>query len=191
MKLLLRPLMPNGFLSPPVKFAQQFSGTALPLKLAKDNLLDKTVGFAAHQTRALYPCSANTAFDTFCPSMQKVISQTTCDQCFRSLPSKAQMLVHRRALHKFVRKKEILIEKLLSLEHDKRLKDIEVIKDHNLSSKEYKAIFTNGDVDWITILDDKNEKVLSYLTKANLPMEIFEATGDWMQPQWEELNLLT
>ena len=99
-KLLLRPLMPNGFLPPPVKFAQQFSGTALPLKLAKDNLLNKTVRFAALQTRAFYLCSANTAFDT---SMQSVTSRTTCDQCFRSLPSKAQKLVYRRALHKFVR----------------------------------------------------------------------------------------
>ena len=136
--------MPNGFLPPPVKFAQQFSGTALPLKLAKDNLLNKTVRFAALQTRAFYLCSANTAFDT---SMQSVTSRTTCDQCFRSLPSKAQKLVYRRALHKFVRKNEIEIEKLSSLEHEKRLKYIKSIRDHNLSSKEYKAIFTNGDVD--------------------------------------------
>ena len=57
------------------------------------------------------------------------------------------MLVHRRALHKSAGRKEIVIENLLSLEQDAKLDDIQVIIDHYLSSKEYKAIFTNGDVD--------------------------------------------
>ena len=97
------------------------------------------------------------------------------------------MLVHRRALHKFVRHKKIDVDKLLKLEYDERLKNIAFIANHNLSSREYKAIFNNGDADWITILDDNHDKVLAYRKKAKLPIEQFEATGEWMQPQWEDL----
>ena len=186
-KLLLRPLMPNGFLPPPVKYCQRFSGDSVPLQLLKQSIHNKQVQFASLQTRALYPCSARTAFDSFCPSMQKVLPNSTCDQCFRAFPSKAQMLVHRRALHKFVRHQKIDVNKLLKLEYDQRLKNVAFIADHNLSSKEYKAVFKNGDADWITILEYNNEKVLAYMKKAKLPIERFQATGEWMQPQWEDL----
>ena len=68
------------------------------------------------------------------------------------------------------------------------LNDIHVLTDHNSSSKEYKAIFTNGEVELMKILDDKNKKVQAYLLKVDLPMEQIQATGDWMQPHWEEHN---
>ena len=57
------------------------------------------------------------------------------------------MLVHRRALHKFVRHQKIDVNKLLKHEYDQRLKNVALIADHNLSSKEYKAVLQNGDAD--------------------------------------------
>ena len=96
------------------------------------------------------------------------------------------MLVHRRQLHKHKRFNGINITDLLSIEQDKRIDDIEKIIDHNSISKEYKAQFKNGDVDWITILNDGNTKVRKYFETVSTNVEFFEvANGDWMVPQWE------
>ena len=74
------------------------------------------------------------------------------------------MLVLRRALLKFVKDKDVYVERLPLLEQDTRLKDIHAISDHNSLSKEYKVIFKNGDADWITIMHDKNNKFQDYLS---------------------------
>ena len=68
------------------------------------------------------------------------------------------------------------------------MKEIHVITDHNSLSKEYRVIFKNGTVDWITIMDDKNKKVQDYLSRVEIPIELLEVSGDWMKPQWEEQN---
>ena len=67
------------------------------------------------------------------------------------------------------------------------LNNVSFITDHNPASKEYKAVFTNCVAAWITILDDNNKKVLPYLEKVKYPIQRFELTGEWMQPQWEDL----
>ena len=122
----------------------------------------------------------------FCPSMQKVLPKSICDQCNLAYPSKAQMLSHRRKLHKHKRFEGANVIDLLKIESDRRINDIEVIVDHNSISKEYNALFKNGDIDWITILDDRNLNVKKYFKKQGTSVETFKvSTGGWMVPQWE------
>ena len=102
------------------------------------------------------------------------------------------MLEHRRKLHKFKRYQEINIDKLLKLEYDNRVKLFHYLVDHNPSSKEYKAVFVDGTADWITILSDRNEKVISYFKSKHENIDSFPASsGDWMTLQWEPNEFLT
>ena len=79
------------------------------------------------------------------------------------------------------------MEDLLKIECDERLSDVVSIVDHNQTSKEYKYILKNGDVNWITILNDKHPRVNEYLKTKNINVEVFDANkGNWMIPIWEE-----
>ena len=79
------------------------------------------------------------------------------------------------------------IGKLLKLEHDARLDEIDSVIDHNLTSKEYNCVFSNKDVEQTTILNDNHPKVIKYFQKAKTNIQIFDASkGDWMQPTWEK-----
>ena len=68
----------------------------------------------------------------------------------------------------------------------KRIRQIEIIISHNPQSKEYKVCFTDGTVDYITILDDNNPAVKSYMARKGINVELFDArSGSWMKPIWE------
>ena len=116
-------------------------------------MLSKNVKFVSLPVRSHYPTVAETPFDVFCPSMKRVLHNCICDICKKAFPSKAQKLEHRRKLHKFKRSGKILVSELLELESEQQLKDVEFIVDHNLLSKEFNVVFTDGSTDWVTILD--------------------------------------
>ena len=81
-----------------------------------------------------------------------------------------------------------MVSELLELECEQRLKDVEFIVDHNLLSKEFKVVFTDGSTDWVTILDQKNKLVQKYFERKSIQVEIetFEAAdGNWMNLQWQ------
>ena len=40
-------------------------------------------------------------YDTYCPSPEGTLPDRTCPVCLTNFPSKAQMLVHKRSLHKY------------------------------------------------------------------------------------------
>ena len=188
-KKLLRPLLPNGFLPPPVKYAHKFKGKQIPLAFSTKDLLSKTVKFSSLFVRSHYPTTAQTPFDFFCPSMQTKLQNCVYDICKRAFPSKAQMIVHRRAIHKFKRMGNLVLSELLELEKEQLRKNIEFIVDHNLSSKEFKVVFIDGTVDWVTILDQNNIHVQKYFLRKNiyLGIETFQAAeGSWLNLQWEE-----
>ena len=65
------------------------------------------------------------------------------------LRENVEKLVHRRDLHKYVRYEDVAIHELLRLENDERIKNITSIISHNPMSKEYKAQFADGSVDYI------------------------------------------
>ena len=187
LKKVLRPILPNGFLPAPVKLQHRYVQNGVPFEVAKDKIIDKSVQFASLQTRALYPCDANTPFDTFCPSMHSVLSSIICDVCKKSFPSRAQMLVHRRGLHKHERFKQFNVENLIKLEDDKRITKIDHIFDHVSTTKEYKALFEDGTVDRVTNVDDQNHRVKTYFEQQGVNIEVFDASkAGWMNPQWFE-----
>ena len=94
--------------------------------------------------------------------------------------------MHRREIHKYVRHQDVDVNELLQLEHDTRIQEIASIISHNPMSKEYKAEFTDGTVDYITILDDENEAVRAYLSAKVSNIDVFDASGAvWMRPVWE------
>ena len=73
------------------------------------------------------------------------------------------MLVHRRDEHKYIRHEGVDIDELIKVEHDSRIEKIMQNIDSEVGAKEYKAIFENGSVDWINIINDFNPKVQEYL----------------------------
>ena len=155
-------------------------------------MLSKNIKFVSLPVRSHYPTIAETPFDVFCPSMARVLKNCICDICKSAFPSKAQMLEHRRKLHKLKRIGKILVSELLELECEQRLKDVEFIADHNLSSKEFKVVFTDGSTDWVTILDQKNKLVQKYFERKRIHVEIetFEAAeGNWLNLQWEPIDV--
>ena len=80
------------------------------------------------------------------------------------------------------------IDKLLQFESDQQLKDVDFIVDHNLESKEFKIVFTDGSASWITIMNQANKHVLKYFErrKINCKIDTFDAfEGNWMNLQWE------
>ena len=110
---LLRPLLPNGFIPPPMKV--QMNRDSGEFSIARAALSDHKVPFLSLPTRALYPGAANMPFDSFTPSMQSKLQNVVCDICFTSFPSKAQMLVHRRDLHKYERKGDFTMDALIKV----------------------------------------------------------------------------
>ena len=78
------------------------------------------------------------------------------------------MIVHRRAMHKFKRMGNLVLSELLELENEQLLNNIVFIVDHNLSSKEFKVVFIDGTVDWVTILDQNNIHVQKYFLRKNI-----------------------
>ena len=163
----------------------------MPLDLSLEDLLSKKVKFVSLPVRSHYPTVAETPFDVFCPSMKGALQNCICDICKKAFPSKAQMLEHRRKLHKFKRIGRVLVSELLTLESEQQLKDVEFIADHNLSSKEFKVVFKDGSTDWVTILDQKNKLVQKYFERKRIIVEIetFEAAdGNWMNMLWEPMD---
>ena len=100
------------------------------------------------------------------------------------------MLVHRRGIHKHQRYKQFDIESLIKLEDDKRIAKIKQVVDHVATTKEYKAVFDDGSVDWITIVNDQNPNVKTYFEQKGVNIEVFDAEkAEWMNPVWfEELS---
>ena len=119
-KQLIRPFFPNGYLPPPAKLRYMFKKDRIPLFFSKKDMCSKDLKFVPLPSRAHFPAKAETPFDSFCPSMQAVLKKSICDQCSRAFPSKAQMLIHRRKLHKFVRVSGVNIDKLLEFESDQQ-----------------------------------------------------------------------
>ena len=68
------------------------------------------------------------------------------------------MLSHRRGEYKYKRYQGVDIKEILAIEHDERLNSISQIIDAEVGAKEYKAIFTDGSVNWITITSDSTLK---------------------------------
>ena len=123
--------------------------------------------------------------------MQATLPACVCDVCHIAFPSKSQMLVHRRDEHKYRRHEGVDIEKLIKIEHDTRVDQISRIIDSEVGAKEYKAIFEDGSVDWITIVNDSNEKVQEYLQRVSRNVQIHSvADATWMDPVWESDKLL-
>ena len=53
-------------------------------------------------------------------------------------------------------------------------------------SKEYKACFDDGTVDYITILDDEHPAVREFRERKSINIESYLAdSGDWMKTIWE------
>ena len=95
------------------------------------------------------------------------------------------MLVHRRRAHKFKRYKDVDIDTLLSLEHDKRLSEIRTVMKMHPLSKEYQVLFNDGTVDWITIVSDAHPKVKAFREANNVNIEVFNTElATWMNPTW-------
>ena len=89
--------------------------------------------------------------------------------------------------HKYVRHEDVNVEELLKIEHDIRLEDIEKIITHNPMFKEYKACFSDGSVDYITILDDNHHSVQAYLKRVRFNIQTFKADEAlWIKPIWDD-----
>ena len=96
------------------------------------------------------------------------------------------MLVHRRDEHKYVRYFGVDIEQLIKVEHDSWLNQITQIIDAEIGAKEYKAIFEDGSVDWITVVNDSHPKVQEYLRLVSEKVEVHSLReAAWMNPIWE------
>ena len=118
--------------------------------------------------------------------MQTSLAACICDVCRIAFPSKAQMLVHQRDEQKYVRHEGVDIEELIKVEHDSRVEKIAQVIDSEVGAKEYKVIFNDGSVDWITIIDDSNPKVRKYLQRVSQHVQIHTvAEANWMNPIWE------
>ena len=186
-KKLLRPWLPNGSIPPPTKLQHEYLQEELPLSLAKQHMEDKAVKFVTLPIRVIYPCAATTPFDAFCPSMKDKLVGTICDVCKTYFTSKAQMLVHRKSLHKFERYKNTNVSELLRLEHSKNLENLDYIIDHSSTNKEYKAMFQDGSVDWITIVNDNNPKVKAYMNEVGIDCSEYDTSNaGWMVSAWNE-----
>ena len=83
------------------------------------------------------------------------------------------MLRHRRSMHKFKRYRDVDIGILLDLENDKRLSEIRTVMEMYPHSKEYKVLFNDGSVDWITIVSDSHPKVKAFREANNMNIEVY------------------
>ena len=79
------------------------------------------------------------------------------------------------------------VENLIKLDDDERITKIDDIFDHVSTAKEYKALFEDGTVDWVTIVVDQNQHVKTYFEQQGVNIEVFDAAkAGWMNPQWVE-----
>ena len=178
----------TGFFPPPTKLKVTTQKNALLIELNLTNMTHRKKPFVNLCTRALFPTSAETPFDAFCPSMQAALPQCICDVCKLAFPSRAQMLSHRRGEHKYKRYQGVDIKEILAIEHDERLNSISQIIDAEVGAKEYKAIFTNGSVNWITITSDSHPKVKEYHIKTSQNLQVHSlAQALWMNPVWKNV----
>ena len=114
---LLKPFCPNGSIPPPMKLKKEHCESTESLKFSpdRDNMSVSSVPFVPLAYRAHFPAAATTPFDAFCPLMKEKLPDCICDVCGTSFPSHAQMLVHRRELHKYVRYKEFDISEVITV----------------------------------------------------------------------------
>ena len=186
---LLRPILPNGFIPPPSKLATKFNEGNFPLQLKMDAVKDRKIPFVPLGLRVLYPTEAYTPFDSLLPSMQSKIKKCICDQCKIQFPSFSQMLVHRRSVHKFSRYRDIEIDTLISMENDRRLDKIQTVMEMNPNSKEYKVLFEDGTVDWVTIVADAHPKVQAFRSANSVNIEVYTTeSASWMNPTWVNVD---
>ena len=100
------------------------------------------------------------------------------------------MLVHRRDKHKFTRYKDVQIDDILKLEHDERLESIERVLAENPCTKEFKVLFKDNTVDWITIAQATHPAVLEFQSRQQENINVYDIqSAQWMKPVWEILEV--
>ena len=127
------------------------------IRLAKpDDLPPKFCFTDASIARSLNIDVSKLPYDTYCPSAVGTLTERTCPVCLINFPSRAQMIVHRRAMHKYSRVKlgPFYEDKLLELSTD-----INVIL--SKSQEGYTCVLKNGYVD-VQQLDDDHKAVVAF-----------------------------
>ena len=166
-------LFPNRFPTPPVVLTESNQSMCL----AKPDDLPENFCFSDPSiANALHIDLSNIPYDTYCPSAAGTLTERTCPVCLMNFPSNAQMLVHRRAQHKYSRVKlgADYEEKLLELSTD-----VNVILSY--SDDGYTCVLKNGYVQ-VQNLPDDHEAVIRFkeAQKEKVPMQSLTAK-DWAQ----------
>lgn len=150
-------MFPERFLPPPVVLQEEGN----TVKLATPgNLPD---GFCyidpSHAARFNIELS-ELPYDTYCPSSEGTLPDRTCPVCLTNFPSKAQMLVHKRSLHKYSRAK-------LSDDFQENLFELstEVESVVAKSADGYTCVLRNGYVD-AKELPESHPEVVKFLEKS-------------------------
>ena len=78
--------------------------------------------------------------------------------------------------HKYQREIAEATRLELELHNGEQLSNIDVILDHQPSSKEYFCKFTSGETNWITIVNDTNPHVVRFFNLRS------ENIAEWMRP---------
>lgn len=95
-------LFPKRFIHAPVVLER--SGNSI--QLAKPGSLPANFTYTdPSHTRNLNMDLQNLPFDAYLPSAEGTLSMRTCPVCLMNFPSAAQMVDHRRARHKYTRKR--------------------------------------------------------------------------------------
>ena len=146
-------MFPNRFPPPPVVLTKSNNS----LRLAKPDDLPPDFCFTdASIARSLNIDVTKLPYDTYCPSAVGTLTERTCPVCLINFPSRAQMLVHRRATHKYSRAK-------LDADHEGQLlelsTDVSVIL--SKSDEGYTCVLKNGYVE-VKQLEDDHEAVVLF-----------------------------
>ena len=129
-------MVPSRFLNAPVVLQQD----GYVMKLASPGALPENFTYSDPSiARKLNIDLSALPLDAYLPSAEGTLSDRTCPVCLVNFPSPAQMLEHRRALHKYTRQKlPADYERLLFVE----CKEVEVVVAEEGNG--YTCILRNG-----------------------------------------------
>jgi len=102
----LRQIIGDGFLPPPVAISRKFVDGQPVITLADPSEVspqDRLI--SPFKAKALGLDLNSVPTDMYCPTAKGHLRDRTCPVCKQYFPSISQMLVHRRALHKYTRSK--------------------------------------------------------------------------------------
>jgi hypothetical protein len=177
---LLRPLLPHGFLPPPFKLVHAKTDENLPFNIATDKKSDRAVPFLPLAYRCLFPVDKKFPYDTFLPSLANKLPKCICDICQIQYPSHAQMIVHRRAEHKYFRGVDLDLDSITLLQN---CPPIVRIIDHKSNSSQYLATFEDESTDWVSISEKNNPHVVEYFQENHVNIHQYELEkAEWMIP---------